>query len=153
MPRGIVRTHQPNSKGWIIYTRKLDWLLDLRSYQHCFQFVTVRIHGDFKMLPHWKTRPPAPRTDILPSHIILTLGPCPILIVPSTWLESDKYTFLSHWFDFTRVRTRAVRIPQSSKQGYMDALFIQPSGLVNKLSKLDTEAKRQMSNECLGILN
>ena len=29
---------------------------------------------------------------------------CPILIMPSTRLGSDKYQFESHWFDLTRVR-------------------------------------------------
>ena len=28
-------------------------------------------------------------------------SPCPILIMPSTWLGSDKYQFVSHWFDLT----------------------------------------------------
>ena len=26
-------------------------------------------------------------------------SPCPILIMPSAWLGSDKHTFISHWFD------------------------------------------------------
>ena len=26
-------------------------------------------------------------------------SPCPILIIPSAWLGSDKYQLLSHWFD------------------------------------------------------
>ena len=40
-------------------------------------------------------------------------SPCPILIVPSARLGSDKYNFLSHWFDSTRARTCEVQIPRS----------------------------------------
>ena len=38
---------------------------------------------------------------------------CPILIMLSAWLGSDKVTFLSHWFDSTRFRTRELWIPWS----------------------------------------
>ena len=30
-------------------------------------------------------------------------SPCIILMVPSTWLGSNKYQFLSHWFDLTSI--------------------------------------------------
>ena len=33
-------------------------------------------------------------------------SPSPILIMLSAWLGSNKYLFLSHWLDSTRVRTR-----------------------------------------------
>ena len=33
-------------------------------------------------------------------------SPCHILIMPSSWVGSDKYQFLNHWFDPTRVWTR-----------------------------------------------
>ena len=46
---------------------------------------------------------------ILPlSHTILTrnrTSPCPVLIMHSAWLGSDKYQFESHRFDSTRVQT------------------------------------------------
>ena len=32
-------------------------------------------------------------------------SPCPILILWSAWLGSDKYQCLSHWFDSTEVRS------------------------------------------------
>ena len=32
------------------------------------------------------------------------ISPCPILIIPRTWLGSDKYRFLNHWLDLTSVR-------------------------------------------------
>ena len=44
-------------------------------------------------------------------------SPCPILIMLSAWLGYDKYHFLRHSFDLTRVQTRKVRIPQSPKTG------------------------------------
>ena len=52
-------------------------------------------------LCHWKTRSPASWPDIPLSHIILTLRQpvSPILIMQSVWVESDKYSFLSRYFD------------------------------------------------------
>ena len=46
-------------------------------------------------------------------NIILTLSqPVPvILILLKAWLGSDKYQFLSHWFDSTRVRTHGFESP------------------------------------------
>ena len=50
-------------------------------------------------------------------------SPCPILIMPSAWLGSDKYQFKSNWFDLTkirkhevRIRTRDLRIPRSLRR-------------------------------------
>ena len=34
-----------------------------------------------------------------------SIAPCPILVVASARHDSDKYQFLSHWFDSTRIRT------------------------------------------------
>ena len=31
--------------------------------------------------------------------------PCPLLVMPSARLGRDKYTFLSHWINLTRVST------------------------------------------------
>ena len=70
--------------------------------------VTVHTHGDFIVLPHWNTRPVAPWSAIPLSCIILILSQsnriCPILIMLSARLGSDKYQFEGHWFDSTRVR-------------------------------------------------
>ena len=44
-------------------------------------------------------------------------SPCAIVIMPSAWLGSDKYTFLSHWFPSTRVRTHEFKIDRSPKMG------------------------------------
>ena len=41
--------------------------------------------------------------------------PCPILVMPSARPGSDKYEFLSHWFDSTRARTHEVQIPPISQ--------------------------------------
>ena len=52
--------------------------------------------------------------------------------MPSTWLGSGKYAFLSHWFDSTRVCTHVVRIPQSLENPWeTDAQLIRPSRLVS----------------------
>ena len=32
----------------------------LKSYQDGYRFAAVNTHGNFIMLPHWETRPPAP---------------------------------------------------------------------------------------------
>ena len=49
--------------------------------------MTVHTQGNFIVLPHSETRPHYPDTE--------PLNPCPILIIPSAWLGSDKYQFLS----------------------------------------------------------
>ena len=64
-----------------------------RSNQDRYRLMTECTHGDFIVLPHWKTRPSAPWPDSPLSHIILTLSPCPILIMPCTELGSDMYKF------------------------------------------------------------
>ena len=53
------------------------------------------------------------------SHYLDTepTSPRSFLIMPSAWLRSKKYQFSSHWFNSTRVRTCAVRIPRSPKTG------------------------------------
>ena len=56
--------------------------------------------------------------DIPLRHIILTLHQTDlfrVLIMPSAWRGSEKYQFLCHWFDSTRVRTHEARIHQFSK--------------------------------------
>ena len=75
-------------------------LQHLRSYQDGYRLVTVSTHGDFIVLPHWKTGPPAPLPDIPLNHIILRLSQ-PVLIMLSTWLISDKYKFYTSlvWLD------------------------------------------------------
>ena len=69
--------------------------------------------------PTGKENPPASWLDIPLSHYPDTepTSPYHILIMPSTWLRSDKYQFKSHWFDSTMVQTRKVRIPWSPKMG------------------------------------
>ena len=66
------------------------------------------------------------------SHYPVTesTSPCPSLIMPSAWLRLNKYQFLSHWFDLTRVWTCDVRISRFPKRA-TDALLIQPSRLVH----------------------
>ena len=55
-------------------------------------------------------------------------SPCPILIMQSAWLESDKYTFLSHCFVSTSVQIcgfRSIDLPKWET----DAQLIWPSHL------------------------
>ena len=54
-------------------------LQNLRLYQDGYRLVTVHTHGDFIVLPHW-----------YPNQ---SYCPCPILLMPSTRLGSDKYQF------------------------------------------------------------
>ena len=82
------------------------------------RLMTVCTHGDFIMLPHWESRPPAPWPDIPLTHIIsdtVLTSPCPFLIMLSAWLGSDKYKPLSHWFDSTSIWRCEVRNPRSPK--------------------------------------
>ena len=54
---------------------------------------------------------------------------CPILIMPSGWFRSDKYQFLNHWFDTTRVW-----IPRSPQNGdECSTHFATPTDLCNRL--------------------
>ena len=54
---------------------------------------------------------------------------CPILIMPSAWLGSDMYQFLSHCFVLTMVLTHTVRIFLISQNCKMYAQLIWPSCL------------------------
>ena len=84
----------------------------LRSYQAGYWLVTVDTHGDFIVLPYWKTRLSEPwrlySATLLEDQAVSTMlwyptqsyftdtepaSPCPILIMPSSWLGSDKYQF------------------------------------------------------------
>ena len=48
-------------------------------------------------------------------------------IISSAWLGSDKYTFLSHWFDSNTVQTSNVQIPRSPRMEY--GPFISQKGI------------------------
>ena len=54
-------------------------------------------------------------------------SPCSIRIMPSAWLGSDKYKYLSHWFDVTRVLNTWIQIPPDLPKQKMDAQLIWPS--------------------------
>ena len=62
--------------------------------------MTVHNHGVFIVFPHWKTRlsAPWPQSDYPDTELT---SPCPMLIMPSAWLGSDKYQFCISfvWFD------------------------------------------------------
>ena len=75
----------------ISITRAGQGLVGSVSYQDGYRLVTVRTHGDFIGLPHCDTRPPAPWPAIPLIHIILTLSPCPILIIPDWCIRSWCY--------------------------------------------------------------
>ena len=103
----------------------------LRSYENGYRFVTVHTLGDFIELPYWETSLSVP-WYFTESHYpnIEPTSPCPILVMPSNWLESDKYQCLSHWFDSTSVWTS--EFPDLPKLE-MGALLIRPSCLVDGL--------------------
>ena len=82
--------------GWLV-SSFISWQ-HLRSYQNGYWLVTVHTHGDFIVLPHWETRPSAPRLPTLsyyPVNQPISL-PCVILIMQNLWLGSDKYQFSRH---------------------------------------------------------
>ena len=85
----------------------LTSLQHLSLYQDRYQLVTVHTHGDFveccstgslttSIMTWYPIQSFYPNTE--------PTSPCPILIMSSAWLGSDKYQFLSHWFDSTRIR-------------------------------------------------
>ena len=78
--RGNPQHRQPNTLqevsnhcAWIFCWFVTPWQHPW-SYQCTYWLVSVHTHGDFIVLPHWATRPPAPWPDILLSHIFLTLS-------------------------------------------------------------------------------
>ena len=75
--------------------------------------MTVCTHGSFIVLPPWEAR--LPTRPHFPDPEPTSL--CPILIMLRAWFGSDKYQFLSHWFDSTWVSTHEVPIPRSPKTG------------------------------------
>ena len=90
----------------------------LRSYQNGYRPVTVRIHGDFYSAAPLGDQ--APITMICyptQSHYSDTepTSPCPIIIMPSTWLGSDKFQFYK--FDSTRFWIFEVRRSENPKLG------------------------------------
>ena len=62
--------------------------------------MTVCTHGNFIVLPNWQIRLLAPWPDIPLTNSEWT-SPCPILLMPSAWLGSDKYQFYKSliWLD------------------------------------------------------
>ena len=56
--------------------------------------MAVRTHGDFIVLPNWKSRMLV-KPDIPQSHhpASMLISPCPILFVPGVRLGSNKYQF------------------------------------------------------------
>ena len=89
----------------------------LRYYQDGYQLVTVSTQGHFIVLLHWEitisTMTWYPTRSHYPDNE--PTSPCPILIMLSAWLQSDKFQFSSHWFDSTTVRTHEARISRSAK--------------------------------------
>ena len=91
------------------------------------------IHCGSIVLSHWETRPPAPWTDILldQSHYPDTepTSPCPIIIMPSTRLGSEKYQFIGLkklWSGFESVTFRFPDLPEQEA----GTLLIRPPRLV-----------------------
>ena len=52
----------PHPHTDVIYTHIVYCFMSqqhIKSYQDRYRFVAVHTHGDFIVLPHWETRPPA----------------------------------------------------------------------------------------------
>ena len=86
-------------------------------------------HCDFIVLVHGKTRSSTPWPHLSHHPDPERISPCPILIMLSTWLGSDKYTILSHLFDLTRVWTYWFKSTDLPKRE-VGAQLIRPSRLV-----------------------
>ena len=92
----------------------------LMSYQDKFRLETectrgyslVDVQAGSTMILY-PTQSPYPDTE--------PTSPCAILKMSSISLGTGKYTFLSHWFNSTRVRTCEIRIPR-----YLKALYSCP---------------------------
>ena len=80
------------------------------------------------MLPHWETY--SQHHDLITSfsHIILKLSQ-PFLIMPSTWISSDKYQFVIHWLDLSMVRSHMFE-SQDLPKWQMEARLIWPSRML-----------------------
>ena len=68
----------------------------LRSYQDEYRPMTAHTHGDFIVVPHYKTKTLAPWPDIPPSYPIELTSPSLLLIMLSTKHKLDK---LLLWLD------------------------------------------------------
>ena len=66
------------------------------TYQDEYQLMIVHTYDVFIELPSPDIQSHNPETE--------PTSPFPIQIMLSTCLGSDKYQFLSHWFDSTRVK-------------------------------------------------
>ena len=90
--KGIFSSPSGSTTG-LVGCWSLTSLQNLRSYDDGYRLVIVHTHGDFIVLAHWESRPPASWPGIPLSHIILTLSHCPILLMAHGRLGSDKYQF------------------------------------------------------------
>ena len=92
----------------------------------------MHTHGNLIVLPHWETRSSKwwPHSVTLSGHWSNQSLPHPNnaeRLAMIAW--SDKHTFLSHWFDLTRVWTSEFRFDDRPKQD-TDAQLIWQSHLV-----------------------
>ena len=72
----------------------------LMSYQNGYHLLTVDIHGNLIVLPHWETKLPVHTQSWYPDN-----DPFPILIMLCARLGSDKNKYLSHWMYWTAKQT------------------------------------------------
>ena len=122
-----VEKGEPTSSQFVSTSVHHQVWIDYESAVVCFCFISwqhqrssgwvLTCDSDFIVQPHWETRPLAPWPDFPLSHIIEPTSFVLILIMPNAWLESDKYTFLSHWLHMTRVQNHEVQIPRFYKTG------------------------------------
>ena len=121
------------------YTKFVCWsfrsLQHLRAYQYGYQLVTVHTHGDSIVLSHWGNQATNTMTQYSnQSHYPDTelTSPCPILLMLSARIWSDKYPFLSDWF-----RALPTRPPRPLERVALYARPLPPiiSGHLNLLMK------------------
>ena len=101
-PNPIVWVTRITSSGWLlglyilaISKVILGWVFTCDSV-HSWQLYSAVPLGD-QVASTWPNTILSHYPDTEPT------SPCPILIMPSAWLGSDKYQFLSHWSDSTSI--------------------------------------------------
>ena len=89
--------------GWVLYITYNS----LHSWR-CYNAAPVA-DQTFNMMTYCPTWSHYPGIELI--------SPCHILIMPSTWLGSDKYAYLSHGFDWTRISRQGLKSHNLHKMG------------------------------------
>ena len=97
----ILARDSPTSVGWldVEFYVLATFMVPTCDNAHSWQLFSAALLGEWATSTMTLYHTKSYYLDTEPT------SPCPILIMPSTWLGSDKYQFLSHWLDSTRVWT------------------------------------------------